>query len=238
MSNPNDKAVLPPEPITDIGPKDMARLTAYIEAGMPDIIKLTPELIDKMQELYFSSHSYTRISMTMSIKKEIVLYASHKFDWYNKKQAHLAEISARLAQSATETQLQNRDTFRDLMMHHTRIMRNKLAYFDQTMDRVTKEEIDADTPKYAKLKEQYEQQEREEREKAASKQPTVGINVGAGSNVHISGGGPGKPMSMDISPKKDGRSILERIADQEREEERIKNEKSLDNTETKEDKES
>jgi hypothetical protein len=232
MSKLPEKKETLPEPTTDIGEGDMNRLTAFLEAGLPGIVNLTQEKINDMLELYMDGASYSSLAMDMKVKKELVLYAAYKGDWFAVRKDHLAELSSQLAQTVAATKIRNRITMKKAIDHKRRILDDLIGYYNRTRDRITKEEIDKETMAYAKLVEQYEKLESDESNKAP-KTPPFGLQVGA-TGVKITNNQTGQ--SVDVTPKKESPgAALERMAEEEREEERRKkNEKIVDSTDIKE----
>jgi hypothetical protein len=228
--------ILPTAPTTDIGEGDMKRLVAFVEEGMPGIIALTPEKIDKGYELYRDGANYSSVSMDLHLKKEMVLWAAHKGDWFTKRLMHLEDMANKFAQDRNATKLSNKTALKLAVDHKRRIMLNLLSFFNLHGDIGTKIELDQAIIEFAKIEEQYNKSVGNDEVQAAKPSP-VSVHVGGNSSVTIKDNQSGK--SMDITPNvKGGQSLRARIAEEERaEEERKNNEKLVDASDIKEDNE-
>lgn len=223
--------VLPAAPISDIGPGDMARLVAYIEAGLPGISAATTATINSAWELYKDGATYSNISQDLMVKKEIFLYLSHKGDWFIKRQEHLAELSSRLIQNASSSEIKNQVSLKNGIDHKRRIVDDLLSYWNRTRDSITKIQFDIELASLAKLLEQQQKLYGSNGEKIP-KVPLVNINMGQHqSEIKQTGSN-----SIDITPKESQGDALERMAMELRDEEkRKKQEKIIDTSDIKED---
>jgi hypothetical protein len=225
---------LPAEPLTDLTEHDMKLLRQYVEDGLPGIGILTEDLLDRAQRSYFNGNIYTNVARAMMVKKEIILYAAHKFNWYLAKKTHIEELESKSLQNLSDALIRVKGGFTRLVLHNNQVMEDRLNYFERTSDSKTKEEIDSDTLKYAKLVDQLAGMNKEARENFPKPSP-IGINIGSGIKVTDNNTG----RTMDITPRKESMgAAIERMAEEERQEEkRKKNEKIVDLSDIKEENE-
>jgi hypothetical protein len=76
---------------SDITPKELIKVQEFKEAGMPGLTKVAQNEVamTKTLDLYMSGKTYGEIATIVGIKKDIVLYLAHKFDWYDTKMQQL-----------------------------------------------------------------------------------------------------------------------------------------------------
>jgi hypothetical protein len=85
---------LPPEPTTDIRPEEMNQLMAYIEEGLPGVDSVgSKKQQEEMYNYYADGHSYASVARCVKVRKEIVLYFAHKFNWYDRKKDYLRDLA-------------------------------------------------------------------------------------------------------------------------------------------------
>lgn len=91
----------------DMSLKDMKSIEKYRENGCPGLVKITDADVVKVLNLYMSGLTYSEISRNLKIKKDIILYLSHRNNWFQKRLDKIEDISHslldKIAQSKKET---------------------------------------------------------------------------------------------------------------------------------------
>lgn len=224
---------LPAVAHTDITAEDMKLVEAYAAEGMPELMTVTEEKLKRAETLYLRGKSYVNVARTLRIRKDAILFLAHKYDWYTKKRVHLHTLASESIEKSADALLQVRETLRDLLLQQNDIVKDHMEYFDNTSDRITKEELDKKhTPLFSKLLDQFVDIEKDVKS-SHPKAPAVTVNIGQGATVKQN-----SDNTMEITPKESRGAAIERMAEEERQEEkRKKNEKLIDASDIKEDNE-
>ena len=96
---------------TDITPKELQKVAEFKEAGMPGLATVAQNevTLTKVLDLYLNGKTYSEISKIVGIKKDIVLYLAHKFNWYETKMNQLAILDANIKDRILQANLVNKD---------------------------------------------------------------------------------------------------------------------------------
>src|SRR5271170_7549595 len=84
--------ILAPEPESDFTEIDMEKISAFREAGLPGLARVDDVILTRIMELYLSGKTYNQISKTLNLNKAIILYLSHKFDWFMVRKEYLIDL--------------------------------------------------------------------------------------------------------------------------------------------------
>src|SRR5690606_1573012 len=95
-------------------PEDMTleekqSLSNYIENGIPGMISDSARIFQCFQ-LYMSGKTYSEISEASGIKKDIILYFSNKFKWFDKKMNHYSDLMENMAKKVSHARLESANT--------------------------------------------------------------------------------------------------------------------------------
>jgi hypothetical protein len=221
---------------TDITPKELTKVKEFEEAGRPGLASIAQNeiILTKALNLYMSGKTYTEIARTLSIKKEIVLFLGHKFDWYGTKLEHLIILDANIKDRILQARLMNQDFVLQIQQFFTKKIGRKMTKFHATGDEEIANSIDRkDIEMYMKSVDLLDKISSEKIPTNA--RPTVGLNLGDGVTVKKIG-----ENEVSITPRnKTVAEMLSDLANMKRSEEAgaandIKGEDTKNNTENKE----
>lgn len=203
-------------PTTDFSPKDLGRVEAYKQSGLPGISEIEPSLVAKMAELYVSGKTYGQISNITRTSKDIVMYLAHRFDWYKAKQQYIVELEELMDIRVYEAKLMSQDFMLQLQQFFERkIGKNINRFLNTGNDDVANEVNLKDIATYLKTLEALGKSLNGHR-MSDNNTPAVGLNLGEGVTVTKK-----SDNTVEITPKaKAVGDILKQFADSRREEEK------------------
>lgn len=220
MSEENKPALIQ-EPTTDFTEKDMQNIQEYIAAGLPDIATVDGEKMARMMDLYLSGKTYRQIAMIVSVNKRIVLYLSHKFNWFALRMDYIKDLEESIRGRMIEAKLVNQDFLLQLIHMWQKKIGNKITKYLATDNEQFAKDIDLkEVDKYLKT---VEMLHRLSSEKGGSGggTPAVGLNLGDGVTIERKG-----DNTVEITPKSKAiGDMLKRFADSRREEESVSKKK-------------
>lgn len=202
------------EPQTDLTPKDLEVVNGYIAAGLPDVTRLDEIKLARVLDMYLSGRTYLQIAMTMQVPKQIVLYLSHKFNWFQVRQEYLVDLDANAKQRVMEAKLMNQDMLMQLQQMWRKKIGDKITKYLATGNEDFANSVDLkEVDKYLKS---VEMLHRLGSDRAPGQQnPTVGLNLGDGVTITKKG-----DNEVEITPKNKAiGDMLKQFADFRREEE-------------------
>jgi antitoxin component of MazEF toxin-antitoxin module len=201
---------------TDITPKELIKVAEFKEAGMPGLASVAQNevILTKTLELYLSGKTYGEISKIAGVKKDIVLYLAHKFNWYETKMDQLAILDANIKDRILQANLVNKDFVLQIQQFFLKKIGSKITRYLATGDEEIANKIDGkDLDRYQKYVELLDKLTTEK--PSTLRQPTVGLNLGDGVTVRKVG-----ENEVEISPKqKTSAQMLKEFADMKRTEE-------------------
>ena len=170
-----------------------------------------------MLEMYLSGKTYRQIATTMSIKKEIVLYMSYKFNWFELRQDYLVDLESSMRGRVLEAKIVNQDFLLQLQAMWQKKIGSKISKYLATDNEEFANEIDLkEVDKYLKTVELLQKLASEGKNPADSTRPMVGVNAGDGVTIVKTG-----ENSIEITPKSKAiGDALKMFADSRREEEK------------------
>ena len=201
---------------TDITPKELQKVVEFKESGMPGLASVASNevALTKALELYMNGKTYTEISKIVGIKKDIILYLAHKFDWYGTKSEQLAILDANIKDRILQANLVNQDFVLQIQQFFLKKIGSKITRYLATSDEEIANSIDGkDLDRYQKYVELLDKLTTEK--PSTLRQPTVGLNLGDGVTVRKVG-----ENEVTITPKqKTHADMLKEFADMKRAEE-------------------
>lgn len=201
---------------TDITPKELIKVAEYKEAGMPGLASVAQNqvVLAKALDLYMSGKTYGEISKIAGIKKDIVLYLAHKFDWYGAKMEQLTILDANIKDRILQANLVNKDFVLQIQQFFLKKIGSKITRYLATGDDEIANKIDGkDLDRYQKYVELLDKLTTEK--PATVRQPAVGLNLGDGVSVKKVG-----ENEVVITPRsKTIGEMLKELADIKRKEE-------------------
>lgn len=202
-------------PDSDMTNYDVMKLNAYMDAGLPGVSSIDDLKLSRIMELYLAGKTYRQVSKITGIKKDIILYLSHKFNWYVVKREYFNELETHLKDRIIDAKLVSQDFLLQLMeFWQVRIGKNMDRYMSTGNDEHANEINPKDIDKYLKTVELLYKLNSESKI-GNEKAPAVGLNLGDGVTIERDGNN-----KVTITPKE--RTIgdmLKKFADFRREEE-------------------
>jgi hypothetical protein len=219
--HPNTLTVLENGKTSDITSKEMQQVEKYKEAGLPGITSISDVGVAKAIDMYMGGKTYHEISKILGIKKDIILYLGHKFNWYGTKMEHLEILDANLKERILQANLVNQDFMLQIQEFFKQKIGSKMSrYFATGDDEISKSVDRKDIEMFFKA---VELSNKLNEEKSTSRQrgPTVGLNLGDGVSVKKVG-----DNEVVITPKaKTVGEMLNELANLKRKEEESGNKK-------------
>lgn len=216
MSEEN-KPVIAEQLSNDFSQKDLEVIQAYKEAGLQGIGIVDEKKMASMLEMYLSGKTYRQISTTMQIKKEIVLYMSFKFNWFEMRQDYLQDMESSMRGRVLEAKIVNQDFLLQLQAMWQKKIGTKIQKYLSTDNEEFANEIDLkEVDKYLKTVELLQKLAAEGKAPADNTRPLIGVNAGDGVTITRTG-----ENSMEITPKSKAiGDALKMFADSRREDEK------------------
>ena len=118
----------------DMSQQEKESVCNYIENGLPGIIIASAELVFQWFQLYMSGKTYTEISETCNIKKDIVLYIAYKSKWLDKKLKYYNDILENMSTKITNAKLESANTVITVINVLSRHINEKLSKYPITKD--------------------------------------------------------------------------------------------------------
>lgn len=213
MSEDNTPAIIE-EPQTDLTSRDLEVINEYVVAGLPAVASIDDIKMTRILDMYLSGRTYRQIAMTMSVPKPLILYLSHKFNWFQLRQEYMIDLEASSRPRVLEAKLMNQDMLMQLQQMWRKKIGSNITKYLATDNVDFANAIDLkEVDKYLKT---VEMLHRLGSEKAPGQgNPTVGLNLGDGVTIVKKG-----DNEVEITPKNKAiGDMLKQFADFRREEE-------------------
>lgn len=198
--------------------QDLIELEEYKAQGLPDIATATPEILKKVMELYLEGRTYREISMTLKVKRAMVMYLAQRFDWWSIRRNYLEEMQNQITQRVIDSKLSSQTFLLKLIHNWERKMGKQIDAFVRSGEEPKGGVIDfKEVDKYLKTVEVLHKLTSDTSGKL--RQPAIGLNVGDGVTISKDGN------TMVISPASKERTVaemLKQIADAKRQEDEEK----------------
>lgn len=199
----------------DMSPDQDEVLTAYIEAGLPSISKVTESDVFQWFNLYMSGRNYTEISSQCNTELCKVLYIANKYKWYEKKSKHYELIMDKVDQKLSTIKGESISFLVDMMSFVHKFYGQDITEYLKTNDREAAKRIDfKNIDKYFKtidaLSKMLENPDKLIRDAKSAQNPSVNVNFNVG-DAKISKGSDGSVL-IESNP-------LKQIAELKRQEE-------------------
>lgn len=203
------------EPKTDLTSKDLEVVNEYMMAGMPGLMTIDDVKLARIMDMYLSGKTYRQIAMTMSVQKQVILYLSHKFNWFQLRQDYLEDLEANIRSRVLAAKIVNQDFLLQLQQMWQKKIGSKIDKYLATGNEDFANEIDLkEVDKYMKS---IETMQKLNSEKIPGQQaPAVGLNLGDGVTITKTG-----DNAVEITPKSKAiGDMLSQYANLRREEEK------------------
>jgi len=213
------KSLILKEATTDFTEKDLEKLKAYEEAGMPGLGSVSDSQFVKMMQLYMAGKTYTQISSIMRMKKELVLVHSQKFKWFEAKHEILYEQEQSLKSRLIEASVTGQDFILQIkQLLEKKISHNIFKYLETEDESYANKINPKEIERYLKIVETL-QGFLSEPGKPRQPASPIGLNLGEGMTLNKLGDG-----SIEITPKaKTIGDVLKQYADFKRQTEKEQN---------------
>lgn len=213
----NKLPIVQEEKTTDLSPLDMQKIEKFKEDGLPGLAEVSDAGVVKCMELYLSGKTYGQIANMVRVKKPLVLYLSHKFNWYLLKKDYFQDLSEDIQQRTLETKIVSQDFLLQLIQFWQTKIGKSVNKFLVTGDDDVAKEIDLkEIDKYLKTIEILHRLTGEK--SSGEKPPAVGLNLGDGVTVKKVG-----DNAVEITPKQKATgNLLSQLANLRREQENSK----------------
>ena len=216
MSDENKPAVIETTQ-GDLTSKDLEVIQAYQDAGLQGVGVVDDKKMGSMIDMYLSGRTYRQIATTMSIKKEIVLYMSYKFNWFDLRQDYLKDMETSMRGRVLEAKIMDQDFLLELQTMWRKKIGAKARKYLATDNEEFANEIDLkEVDKYLKTVEILQKLSSEGKIPTGDNtRPMVGVNAGDGVTITRKG-----DNEIEITPKSKAiGDALKMFADSRREEE-------------------
>lgn len=209
-------------PTTDLSPTDLALIKDYEDRGLPDLVRVTDEMVSRMMSLYLEGRPYSDIARIMRMDKVMVMFLSKKFAWFPVRRDYLYELSAGLKDRLAEAELTSQEILMKLQHALRKKMNKKIDRYLSTGDDTHVDEIDLkDVDKLLKTIAALEKKMTILKPKNSTPAVSpVALNLGEGMTIEQT-----SPEQFTITPKEKAVvDVVKQLADFRREEDRKKQE--------------
>ena len=175
----NIEEVKPPP--LDASEAEKKELKNYIANGLPGISAANEKVVKQALEMYMSGATYSEISNRLMLKRNLIVYLSYKFDWYQAKIELLSSLVGNIKQKAEVAHVQGINLITDMMAALEHYYRSIINNYSISKDTKILESVDMENFKiYVKCLEQIEAINNPESKKKA---PTLGLSLPNGGTV-------------------------------------------------------
>lgn len=218
MSDEAKPPVIAEQPANDFSQKDLEVIKAYEEAGLPAVATVDEKKMASMLEMYLSGKTYRQIATTMQMKKEIVLYMSYKFNWFELRTDYLVDLESSMRGRVLEAKIVNQDFLLQLQAMWQKKIGSKISKYLATDNEEFANSIDLkEVDKYLKTVELLQKLASEGKPIPADTRPMVGLNAGDGVTIVKKG-----ENEIEITPKSKAiGDALKMFADSRRAEDKV-----------------
>lgn len=203
-------------PVADYTLKDMEQIQEFKEKGLIGLASITDIDIERAMALYIDGKTYRQVCHILKVKKDVILYLSHKFKWWELRDNFLQELQATMPQKILDAKLQDQEFLFDLKLAYRKKMGKHLNKYLKTDDDSWMAKIDQkDIAMYLKTTELLNKLEHDLTSFPTDKPSLVGFNgIGEGMTITKT-----SENSVEITPKPMFGSKLKQMADLKRQQE-------------------
>jgi len=227
----SDTKNLPSDPAnTDISPADMGKIQEYMDQGLPGIAKVDDTALFRMVDMYLTGSTYWQISNALNISRKIIIYLSHKHDWYGARREYLTEMQTQMKARVIDAKLVSKDFLLLLTQAWQKKIGKKLQKYLATDNEAHANEIDLkEVGQLLKTIDMINNLSDEGKD-SKGRTPAIGLNLGDGVTIERDG-----DNKVIITPKeKTLGDMLKKFADSRREEQNKEKVKASSDIETEE----
>lgn len=218
MSEENKPALLQ-QAQNDFSQKDLEIIQKYEADGLPGIGAMNEVMVARSLDMYLSGKTYRQISTILKVQKQLVLYMSYKFNWFELRNDYLVDLEENIRARVLEAKVVNQDFLLQLQQMWQKKIGSNITKYLQTDNADFANAIDLkEVDKYLKTVEMLHKLGGTKGEQNADNtRPMVGLNAGPDGVTIVKTG----DNSMEITPKNKAVSdALKQLADFRREDEK------------------
>ena len=204
-------------PYADFTMKDLEIIQKFKDKGLVGLAHIQDTDVERSMGLYLDGKSYRQIAQVTKVRKEVILFLSQKFKWFELRQAYLEELSATLPGKIMESKLQSQEFLLHLVLAYQKKIGSNIDNYLRTDNSEFHDRIDVkDINSLLKIMELLHKLSHENLGNPQDK-ALVGLN-GLGEGMTITKVG---SNSVEITPSKSPFSNkLKAFADLKREQEK------------------
>lgn len=162
----------------DMNEHDIRSLEQYIEEGLPGVSQVSQEKLKQAIEMYLDGYTYFDIASRVGIKKKIILYISHKHNFYEMKMDNYKNMMQSLGQKFEVASIKSAYFLTDLMSSIESYYREMLVKYQVSKDpRIMESEDFKKITTYLKVLEQVQKIANPPEKDHDKKGPFMGINL-------------------------------------------------------------
>lgn len=218
MSEDNKPALIP-DTVNDFTQKDLEVIQKYQDDGLPGIGAVDDVVMARTLDLYLSGKTYRQIAMTLKFQKQVILYLSYKFNWFELRREYLEDLEENIRARVLEAKIVNQDFLLQLQQMWQKKIGSNITKYLQTDNPDFANAIDLkEVDKYLKTVEMmHKLSGKSDTPPSDSTRPMVGLNAGPEGVTIVKTG----ENSMEITPKSKAiGDALKQLADFRREDEK------------------
>ena len=202
-------------PIADFTVKDLETIQKFRDDGMLGLHTLKENDCERAMALYLDGKSYRQIASVIEIKKEVILFLSHKFKWFEMRKEYLEELQATMKDKIMEAKLSDQEFLMHLSLAYKKKISKNINKYLKTDESQFSDKFDSkDVSTWLKISDMLHSISSENIGKPSDKS-LVGLN-GLGEGVTITKTG---TNSVEITPKSPFSTKLQAFANFKREQE-------------------
>lgn len=122
------------EPTTDLTDKDLAKIEAFKDAGLPGLYGVSQQQVERIMDLYFDGKPFMQISRILKIDKTLIMYMSQKFHWFQARREYHEELEASMRSRLVESKLVSQDFLLQLTGLYQKKISKQVTSFLATND--------------------------------------------------------------------------------------------------------
>ncbi|HEY5235635.1 MAG TPA: hypothetical protein VIJ14_05615, partial [Rhabdochlamydiaceae bacterium] len=205
-------------PSGDFTLKDMEQIQKFKDEGLIGLASVDLLDIERAMALYIDGKTYRQITNTLKIKKEVILWAAHKYKWHELRTQYLEELGATLPTKVLESKLQSQEFFLHLILAYQKKIGKNIDKYLRTNDEQWHDKVDVkDINTLLKITELLHNLDSQNLSNPGDKS-LINLNgMGEGMTITKTGAN-----SVEITPKSPFSSKLKQFADIKREQEKAK----------------
>lgn len=196
MSEENLPATIA-EPDTDLSTKDLELVQKYVDGGLVGVGAVDAKKLTTMLDLYLSGKTYRQISNVVNLPKQVVMYMSYRFNWFELRREYLTDLESSMRSRLIEDRVVTKDFLLELKQMWQKKIGSNITKYLATDNVDFANAIDLkEVDKYLKTVEILHRLDADRGPKGSGTPPAVGLNLGEGVTIVKTG-----DNAVEITPK-------------------------------------